>query len=151
MKYKDGKKRASSLSTMGGLGFWFGLWGFKIFIYLCEREHKREHKQGDGKRQREEQTPHRAGSLMWGLIPGFWSWPELKADAEPTEPPRHSTMDGFEQKEFRPNSVTKVPQAGEKTGLVCYHEDWRTSEFLRHMRWMARKPQKNSEVLQSSW
>lgn len=28
------------------------------------------------------------------------------------------TMGGFEQKEFRLNSVTKIPQAGQKTGLV---------------------------------
>lgn len=54
-----------------------------------------------------------------------------------------STTGGFEQKEFRLNPVTKILQ---KTGLVCYYEDWGTYEFLRHMRWMARKPYENESI-----
>lgn len=49
-------------------------------------------------------------------------------------------MGGFEQKEFRLTSVTKIPQEGQKTGPVCYYEDWGTYEFLRHMGWTVRKP-----------
>ena len=40
--------------------------GFKGFIYLREREHKQEELQ----RERGNLTPHQAGSLMQGLIPG---------------------------------------------------------------------------------
>lgn len=35
-------------------------------IYLFEREHK----QGEGQKEREKQTPDWAGSLIWGSIPG---------------------------------------------------------------------------------
>lgn len=38
----------------------------KDFIYFRERTSK--HTQGEG--QREKQSPHRAGSLLWGSIPG---------------------------------------------------------------------------------
>ena len=58
---------------------------FKIlFTYLRERERERTKRQSS--RQREKQIPCWARSPMWGSILG--SWPELKAEASPTEPPR---------------------------------------------------------------
>ena len=64
---------------------------FKIlFIWHTERE--REHRWGEGEegKEREKQTPHWAQSPDVGLdlrTPG--SWPEPKANASPTEGPRH--------------------------------------------------------------
>lgn len=73
-------------------------------------------------------------SAVWGLRMGEKKVPSL------------STMGDFEQKESRLTSVIKIPQAGQKTGLVCYYEDQGTYEFLRYMGWMARKLQ-NMKVL----
>ena len=46
-------------------GFFFNIY---IRFYLFAREREHPHELGEG--QREKQTPHGAGSPMWGLIPG---------------------------------------------------------------------------------
>ena len=58
---------------------------------MSQRERAHEQRQ----RQREKQALHWAGSPMQGdpRTPG--SWPELKADAEPTEPPGCPSQNAF--------------------------------------------------------
>ena len=62
----------------------------KIFIYLFERESKwKSTSRGSSRGQRQKQTPCWAGTPNVGLDPRTpGSWPEQKADFQPTEPPR---------------------------------------------------------------
>ena len=60
----------------------------KDFIYLSDIESEREHEQGKWQKERQKLTPCRTWDT--GLDPRtLGSGPELKADAEPTEPPKH--------------------------------------------------------------
>ena len=61
---------------------------FKDFICLFERERDRLiTSRGEGQRQR--QTPHQAGSLMWGSIPGPRDHDLSSRQTQPSEPCRH--------------------------------------------------------------
>ena len=65
-----------------------------VFIYFWERE--RQHEWGERQRERDTQNPKQAPgselsaqSLMWASnSQTMRSWPELKSDTQPTEPPR---------------------------------------------------------------
>jgi len=61
----------------------------KDFIYLTERQRKREHEKWEWVGEREAGLPL-SREPDSGLNPNILgSWPEVKADAQPTKPPRH--------------------------------------------------------------
>ena len=83
-----------------------------LFIYVTSSTSTRNGRQ----RQREKQTPHWAGSPMRGLDPRTpGSWPELKADVLPTEPPGASFWEVYSD-----SCKEKSGRVGE--GMVKWNE-----------------------------
>ena len=101
----------------------FLIFFFLTFIYFWDRE--RQSMNGVGQRERETQNPKQApGSELSAQSPtrgsnspAARSWPELKWDAQPTEPPRRPEALPFKiQNDCQGGEVAVVKVSGKKEG-----------------------------------